>query len=86
MRVELSGLMAWGLGQFLFGYVAFRSGVLPNWLALVGMLGGVAGLLTLAVYQTALLALVQLLCFTVWGFATGFSLLRARQTRAVTAR
>ena len=45
-----------------------------------------AGLLTLAVYQTALLALVQLLCFTVWGFATGFSLLRARHTRAVTAR
>jgi hypothetical protein len=73
------GLMAWGLGQFLFGWVAWRSVVLPNWLAIIGMLGGVAGLLTLAVYQTAVLALVQLLAFTIWGFATGLSLWRARQ-------
>jgi hypothetical protein len=71
--------MAWGLGQFLFGWVAWRSVVLPNWLAIIGMRGGVAGLLTLAVYQTAVLALVQLLAFTIWGFATGLSLLRARQ-------
>lgn len=80
------GLMAWGLGQFIFGYVALRSGVLPDWLAVVGMLGGVAGLLTLAVYQTGVLALVQLLCFAVWGFATAFSLLRARRERTVAVR
>jgi hypothetical protein len=73
------GLMAWGLGQFLFGWVAWRSVVLPNWLAIIGMRGGVAGLLTLAVYQTAVLALVQLLAFTIWGFATALTLLRARQ-------
>jgi hypothetical protein len=73
------GLMAWGLGQFLFGWVAWRSGVLPNWLAVVGIIGGIAGLLTLAVYQTPVLALVQLLSFTIWGFATGYSLLRARR-------
>ncbi len=73
------GLMAWGLGQFLFGWIAWRSGVLPNWVAVVGMVGGVAGLLTLAVYQTGVLALLQIGCFAVWGFATGFSLLRARR-------
>jgi hypothetical protein len=72
------GLMTWGLGQFLFGLLAWRSGVLPNWTAAVGIIGGVAGLLTLAVYQTGVLALIQLASFTVWGFATGFSLLRAR--------
>ena len=72
------GLMTWGLGQFLFGWVAWRSGVLPNWVAVVGMVGGVAGLLTLAVYQTPVLALVQLFCFTIWGFAAGVTLLRAR--------
>jgi len=44
------GLMAWGLGQLLFGVLAWRSGVLPNWVAVIGILGGVAGLLTLAVY------------------------------------
>lgn len=73
------GLMTWGLGQFLFGWIAWRSGVLPNWVAVVGMVGGVAGLLTLAVYQTGALALLQTACFAVWGFAAGFSLLRARR-------
>ena len=68
------GLMAWGLGQFLFGWVAWRSGLLPRWTAVVGMLGGTAGLLTLAVYQTGILALVQLCCFTVWCFAAGMRL------------
>jgi hypothetical protein len=72
------GLMAWGLGQFMFGRSAWKSGILPNWLALVGMLGGLAGLLTLAVYQSSVLALVQIVAFTVWGFATGILLLRGR--------
>jgi hypothetical protein len=72
------GLMTWGLGQFLLGRLAWRSGVLPNWVAVVGMVGGVAGLLTLAVYQTAALGLVQLLSFTIWCFATGVRLRRPR--------
>jgi len=74
------GLMTWGLGQFLFGWIAWRSVVLPRWVAIVGMIGGLAGLLTLAVYQTSVLALVQLACFTVWAFATGTALLRARRS------
>jgi hypothetical protein len=52
------GLMAWGLGQFLFGCLAWRSHVLANWLAVLGVIGGTAGLLTLAVYQSSALALV----------------------------
>jgi hypothetical protein len=69
------GLMAWGLGQFLFGWVAWRNGIFANWIAVIGMIGGVAGLLTLAVFQTGVLALVQICSFTVWAFATS-SLLR----------
>jgi len=65
------GLMTWGLGQFLFGWLAWKGGVLPNWLAAVGMIGGAAGLLTLAVYQTPMLALLQIACFAIWEFATG---------------
>jgi hypothetical protein len=42
------------------------------------MIGGAAGLLTLAVYQTGVLALIQICVFTVWGFATGIALLRRR--------
>ncbi|MGH8253166.1 MAG: DUF4386 family protein [Steroidobacteraceae bacterium] len=71
------GLMTWGLGQFLFGWIAWRSGIFANWVALLGMIGGVAGLLTLAVFQTGLLALVQISSFTVWAFATGLLLRRA---------
>ena len=77
------GLMAFGLGQFLFGWLAWRSGVLPNWVAMVGVGGGAAGLLTLAVYQTGILALVQLICFGIWGFATGLLLLRGRHATSL---
>lgn len=73
------GLMTWGLGQFLFGWAARKGDVLPRWLAVLGMIGGVAGLLTLAVYQTGVLALVQIVVFTTWGFTTGVVLLRGRR-------
>ncbi|HTU00226.1 MAG TPA: DUF4386 domain-containing protein [Candidatus Sulfotelmatobacter sp.] len=73
------GLMSWGLGQLLFGWLAWRSHVLPNWVSIVGSIGGIAGLLTLAVYQAGMLALVQLASFAVWGFATSIHLLRRRQ-------
>jgi Domain of unknown function (DUF4386) len=72
------GLMAWGLGQFMFGWSAWTSGVLPRWLSILGMVGGIAELTTLAVYQTGVLALVQICAFTVWGFATGVLILRDR--------
>jgi hypothetical protein len=72
------GLMAWGLGQFIFGWSAWKSGILPNWLSILGMIGGLAGLLTLAVYQSGVLALVQICTFTVWGLVTGIVLLPRR--------
>jgi len=70
------GLMAWGLGFFLLGMLTWNSGVLPRWLGIVAVVGGVAGLLTLAVYQTPVLALVQVSCFGVWGFAVGVRIFR----------
>jgi len=77
------GLMAWGLGQFLFGWLAWKSNVLPNWIAIVGMIGGVAGLLTLAVYQTPILAIVQIATFAVWGFVVGIFLLRRERATPI---
>jgi len=61
------GLMTLGLGQWRL----FRWPVCA-----VGYLGGLAGLLTLAVYQTSVLAIVQIGAFGVWGIATGIALLR----------
>ena len=70
------GLMTLGAGQFLFAWLAWGSGVLPRSVSLVGFVGGLAGLLTLAVYQTNLLALVQIGAFAIWGVAAGIVLLR----------
>ena len=69
-------LMTWGLGFLLFGKLAWRSGILPNWLAVLGLIGGLAGLLTLAVYRTPMLALLQVMCFAVWAITVGVKLLK----------
>jgi len=79
------GLMTWGLGQFLFGMLAWNSKVLANWLAIIGLIGGSAGLLTLAVYQSSVLALVQTGCFAVWGIAMGIHLLRREDSASTKA-
>ncbi|MGE5242951.1 MAG: DUF4386 family protein [Betaproteobacteria bacterium] len=62
------GLMTWGLGQLLFGWLTWAAP--RRWLGGVNMIGGIAGLLTLAVYQSGALALVQLASFTVVAFST----------------
>ena len=72
------GLMAWGFGQFLFALLAWNGSLFPRWLAVVGFIGGIAGLLTLAVYQTAMLALLQMGAFAVWGIAIGVIVLRRK--------
>ena len=71
--------MTWGLGQLLFGWLAWKSGVLPDWLVVVGAIGGLAGLLTLAVYQSPVFALVQLASFAIWASTAGVSILWGRR-------
>jgi hypothetical protein len=68
--------MTLGLGQLLFAWLDWNGRVLPRWVTVLGFVGGIAGLLTLAVYQTPLLALVQMTSFGVWGLAVGSILLR----------
>jgi hypothetical protein len=70
------GLMTLGAGQSLFAWLAWSSGALPKSVSLVGLIGGLCGLLTLAVYQTSVLAMIQIGAFAVWGIATGIVLLR----------
>lgn len=70
------GLMAWGVGLLLYGGLLWRSGALPRSVVAVCLAGGVAGVLTLAVFETSILALVQLVAFAVLGLGAGVALLR----------
>ena len=70
--------MMLGLGQFLFGWLSWKSGALPNLLAALGMIGGIAGLLTEYVVRTAVLALPQIAILAIWQFAAGIILLRTK--------
>ncbi len=70
------GLMTLGFGQFLFAWLAWNSGTFPRLVSLAGFVGGLAGLLTLAVYQTSLLAIIQIGAFGIWGIATSVILFR----------
>ena len=72
------GLMTLGFGQFLFAWLAWNSDIVARWLSVVGFVGGIAGLLTLVVYQTSLLAIIQIVAFGIWGVATGVILLRRK--------
>ena len=73
------GLMVWGFGQFLLSWLAWKSKVFPNWTAVTGLIGGVAGLLTLFVYQTSSLAMLQISSFAIWGLTSGIILLKKRE-------
>jgi hypothetical protein len=67
-------LWAWGLGQVLFGWLAWRSQVLPSWLAVLGMISGIASFAPPFVYVQA----IVYGSFIVWGFTTGILLLQSR--------
>lgn len=58
-------LMLWGFGQLVFGYLLLSDSIFPKWLGLLTVTGGVAGALTLAVYQTPILAILQTITFVV---------------------
>jgi hypothetical protein len=64
------GLVAWGLGQVLFGWLAWKSGVLPNWLSLLRLLGGVSCVLAslFAPPIGVMLAFVAIATFAIWGW------------------
>ena len=67
-------LFAWGLGQVLFGWLAWRSRVLPSWLAVLGMIGGIASFGPPFAY----VLVIVFGSFIVWGFTTGILLLQSR--------
>jgi hypothetical protein len=70
------GLMALGAGQLLLAWLALATG-LSRIVVTIGFVGGACGLLTLAVYQTPMLAIAQMAAFAVWAAAAGIASWRA---------
>jgi hypothetical protein len=71
-----------GVGLLLFGWLAWKSTILPNWLAILAFIGGVAGLLfgaavsnTPAGFLGYIGFILVLVTFLVWGFVIGIRLL-----------
>lgn len=58
-------LMLWGFGQLIFGFLLLSNSIFSKWLGVLTVIGGVAGALTLAVYQTPILAILQAVTFVV---------------------
>jgi hypothetical protein len=69
---------AFGLGMLLFGSLAWRSHVLPDWLAIVGFIGGVAALVSPALPGPLAWAWIYIPAFLIWGMTTGYLLLQSR--------
>ena len=76
------GLMTMGAGQLIVGWLLWSGRGMPRYVAAAGMTGGIAGLLTLAVYQTPMLAIIQLLAFALTAAATGIALLIRQEPAA----
>jgi hypothetical protein len=71
-------LMIWGLGQFLFGIILYKQAAFPKWLSINTLTGGIAGVLTLVVYQTPILAILQAITFVILTIYFCLALLKNR--------
>jgi len=67
-------LYVWGLGQVLFGWLAWRIRVLPSWLAVLGLISGIASFAPPFRFVQA----IVLDSFILWGLTTGILLLISR--------
>jgi hypothetical protein len=80
------GAAMWGLGYIFFGVLTWKSGILPNWLAVMAFIGGVAGWLLFPVINSfglffayGITEILVPLTTAVWGFAFGVMFMRRKQ-------
>ena len=76
-NVTIMGLVFFSLGFALFGCLAWNSRILPNWLAVVGIIGGISGLLIFNVIAYDIesvgfigQAVIQPAALAIWAFAS----------------
>ena len=70
LTVTLLGFTAFGLGMLLYGLLSWKSRTLPNWLAVVGIVTGAAGVTTFIPVVGFVTAFVGLAAFVVWCFVS----------------
>jgi len=62
-----------GLGSILLGWVAWDSRIVPNWLAIIGVVGGLGAVAAIVADP---LAGISYFAFTIWSLAVGVIMLR----------
>ncbi len=77
-------LMLWGFGQLAFGFLLLSDPAFPKWVGLITLIGGLAGVLTLAVYQTPILAILQAITFVVLTSYVSMFLMRRKNADSIT--
>ena len=76
MGIGAAGI--WNLAVYLMQFF-------PRWVGMITLIGGVAGALTLAVYQTPILAILQAITFIVLTSYVSLFLLRGKNIESGTA-
>ena len=74
LSLLVPALYVWGPGQLLFGWLAWKSRVLPSWLVVIGLISGIASFAPPFRFVQA----IVLDSFCLWSFITGIVLLRSR--------
>jgi len=70
--LTLLGGAAWTFGLFLYAILSWRSRIVPNWLAIVGLVGGVAGFLSFMFGVVGgAMGFVFAIAFVIWAFGSG---------------
>jgi len=69
--LTLLGGAGWTLGLFLYAILSWKSRILPNWLAIVGLGGGVAGFLSFMFGVVGgAMGFVFAIAFVIWAFGS----------------
>ncbi|HXC77447.1 MAG TPA: DUF4386 family protein [Candidatus Acidoferrum sp.] len=71
-----------GLGLILLGWVAWGSRIVPNWLAIIAVVGGIGAFAAIVADP---LAAISFLAFTIWSVVVGVIILRKPRGANVTA-
>jgi flagellar biosynthesis protein FliQ len=65
------GFVAWGFGRLVYAILSWKSRILPSWLTIVGLVGGVASFLRLVPVAGFVLPLVLPFAFLAWALVSG---------------